>query len=54
MAGERIARIRIQRDPTMLYYVKADEEGWLCVYKTQSVHKGKSRVIKRKYERAQL
>jgi hypothetical protein len=31
--GERIAKIKIQREPGYLYYVKSDEEGWLCVYK---------------------
>jgi len=33
--GERIARLRIQREPNVLYYVKSDEQGWLCVYKTE-------------------
>ena len=31
--GERIARLKIQREPSRLYYVKADEQGWICVYK---------------------
>lgn len=33
--GERIARLKIQREPNMLYYVKSDEAGWLCVFKTE-------------------
>lgn len=35
--GIRIARIRIKKEPDMMYYVKADEEGWLCIYKTPMV-----------------
>ena len=31
--GERIARLKIQREPGCLYYVNSDEEGWLCVNK---------------------
>ena len=33
--GERIARIKIQREPGAMYYVKADDQGWLCIYKTE-------------------
>jgi len=28
-----VARIKIKRELKTLYYVKADENGWLCIYK---------------------
>lgn len=38
---ERIARVRFKREPNYLYYVKSDEEGWLCIYKTALKRGGK-------------
>jgi hypothetical protein len=35
MVGERIARIRYKREKGYLYYVKSDDEGWLCVYRSR-------------------
>jgi hypothetical protein len=44
--GERIARLRIQREPNFLYYVKADEQGWLCVYKAELKRGGRKKNAK--------
>ena len=30
--GELIARLKIKREAGKLYYVKSDQDGWLCVY----------------------
>jgi hypothetical protein len=35
MVSQQIAKIKIQREPGFLYYVKSDSEGWLCIYKTE-------------------
>ena len=43
--GDRIARIRIKKEPNMMYYIKADEEGWLCIYKTPMVQGRKKKEI---------
>lgn len=40
--AERIARVKIKREPGRLYYVKSDEEGWLCIYKTNLKGKPKT------------
>jgi len=42
----RLARIRIKKEPNMLYFVKADEEGWLCIYKTRMVQGRRKDAIK--------
>jgi hypothetical protein len=31
--AERIARVKFKREPGYLYFVKSDEEGWLCIYR---------------------
>ena len=43
--GIRLARIKIQTEPLMMYYVKADEEGWLCIYKTPMVQGRKKKEV---------
>jgi len=34
MMVERVAKVRIKKEIGYLYYVKSDEEGWLCIYRT--------------------
>ena len=46
--GERIAKIRVQREVGYLYYVKADEDGWLCVYKALLQKGGQKNANKKK------
>jgi len=41
--GERIARIKQQREKGYLYYVKSDEDGWLCVHKAIMKRGGKKK-----------
>lgn len=43
--GERIARVKIQREPGYLYYVKADEQGWLCIHKAILNRGGKTKNV---------
>ena len=40
MTSERVAKVRVKREPGNLYYVKADEEGWLCIYKVKMARGG--------------
>ena len=47
----RIARLRMQREPGMLYYVKADEQGWICVYKVLGGKKKKNEPVSSNKER---
>jgi len=44
--GELIGRIDVKKEVGYLYYVKANEEGYLCVHKAQLVRgrRGKKSV----------
>jgi hypothetical protein len=44
MAPERIARVKVKRESGFLYFVKSDEEGWLCIYKTELKRGGKTKA----------
>jgi len=43
MVSERVAKIRVKRELGNLYYVKSDEEGWLCIYKAKLNRGGKKK-----------
>lgn len=35
MVAERVARVKHMREPGYLYYVKSDDDGWLCIYRSE-------------------
>ena len=41
MENKRIARLNVKREKDFLYYVKSDEEGYLCVWMTRLNREGK-------------
>jgi len=46
--GERIARVKIQREPGALYYVKSDDDGWLCIFKATMARGGRKKKAEEK------
>lgn len=46
MVGVKIARLNKMREPGYLYYVKDDEDGYLCVYRSEMGKNRKKKIKK--------
>ena len=44
--GQLIAELQIKRESGMLYYVKSNERGNICVWKARLARGGRKKVIK--------